>query len=136
MRKYRQNGTDSEALRTVRCKIASATVIAAGDLVALTSGLITKAAAASPAIAWCPAGSADGETICEVTVGNDFVLYGTGDVVFADTYKGGEYDINDTTQTVDFGASTTDVLKVAIDEKAGTVGSTADIAVKINKPLF
>ncbi|MFC1886933.1 hypothetical protein ACFLZM_07745 [Thermodesulfobacteriota bacterium] len=123
-------------MRTVRCVIASATVIAAGDFVDITTGLITKAAAASTVLAWCPNGSADGEEVCEVTVGNDFTLIGTGDAVFAVAYKGGEYDINDTTQTINYGASTTDVLKVDISENAGTVGVAAGVRVRINKPLF
>ena len=127
---------DGEQVRTVRCAIASATVIAAGDLVAIDTGLIIKGVAASAALAWCPNGSADGDTIVEVTVGNDFTLIGTMDVVFAVTYKGGEYDINDTTQTIDQGASTTDVLKVGIGENAGTVDSASDVEVKINKPIF
>jgi len=127
---------NGEKVRTVKCAIASATVIAAGDLVTMTTGLIVKAAAASTAIGWCPDGSASGETICEVTVGNDFTLKGTGDAVFAASYKGTEVDITDTNQYIDVGASATDVLKVDISEKAGVVGSANDISVRINKPLF
>lgn len=132
--KYRLK--DGEKVRTKTCAIASATVIAAGDLVAISSGLIIKAVAASAAIGWTPQGSADGDTEIEVSIGNDFTLLGTGDAVFAVTYKGGEYDINDTTQTIDFGASSTDVLKVGIGTDAGTVDATTDIEVKINKPIF
>lgn len=127
---------NGEKVRTTKCAIASATVIAAGDLVAIATGLIIKGAAASAALAWCPNGSANGETICEVTVGNDFTLKGTGDAVFAISYKGTEVDITDTNQYIDVGASATDVLKIDINEKAGVVGSAADISVKINKPLF
>lgn len=132
--KYRL--ADGEKVRTVRCAIASATVIAAGDLVAISAGLIIKAVAASTAVGWCPNGSADGETVCDVSVGNDFTLKTTGDAAFAISYKGGEYDINDTTQTIDWAASTTDVLKIDISENAGVVGSASDISVRINKPLF
>jgi len=127
---------DGEKVRTTRCTIASATEISAGDLVAIDSGLIIKAVAASTAIGWTPQGSEVGDTVIEVSVGNDFTLVGTGDAVFAVSYKGGEYDINDTTQTIDFGASSTDVLKVSISESAGTVDSASNIEVKINKPLF
>ena len=127
---------DGEQLRTVKCVIDTATVVAAGDLVAISSGLIIKAVAASAAIAFCPKGSADGETTCEVTVGNDFTLKGTLDAVFAVDYRGGEYDIEDTTQLIDLDASSTDVLKIEISENAGTVGSTDDIRVRINKPIF
>ena len=127
---------DGEQVRTKRCVIASATEISAGDLVAISSGLIIKAVAASGAIGWTPQGSTVGDTVIEVSVGNDFTLVGTGDAVFAITYKGGEYDINDTTQTIDYGASSTDVLKVSIGEDAGVVGTAAGVEVRINKPLF
>lgn len=127
---------DGEQVRTTLCTVASATEIAAGDLVALSSGVIIKAVAASTAVAWTPSGSEDGETSIEVSVGNDFTLKGTADAVFAVTYKGGEYDINDTTQTIDVGASSTDVLKIGIGSDAGVVGSTDDVEVRINKPLF
>jgi hypothetical protein len=127
---------DGDQVRTVIALKASDTVIAAGDLVAISSGLIIKAVAASTAIAWSPKGAAAGVTEVEVTVGNDFTLVGTGDAVFAVTYKGGEYDINDTTQTIDYGASSTDVFKVGISKDAGTVGVAAGVEVKINKPIF
>lgn len=132
--KFKKRGT--EQLRLRQCLIASATVIAAGDLVALDTGLIIKAVAASTAVAWAPNGSAVGDTEIDVTEGNDFTLLGTADVVFAVTYKGGEYDINDTTQTIDIGASSTDVLKIGIGKTAGVVDSAANVEVRINKPLF
>jgi len=127
---------NQEQVRTARCTIGTATVIAAGDLVAIDNGLIIKAVAASAAIAYCEKGSADGEVVCEVTVGNDFTLKGTLDAVFAVTYKGGEYDIEDTTQLIDLDASSTDVLTIDISENAGVVGSTDDVSVRINKPIF
>lgn len=127
---------NGEKVRTVRCAIASATVIAPGDLVAISSGLIIKAVAASAAVAWTPQGSADGDTVIEVTIGNDFTLLATADAAFAVAYKGGDYDIEDTTQIMDWDDSTTDVLKVDISEDAGVVGSTDNIRVKINKPIF
>ena len=128
---------DGEQVRCTRAVIADDTVIEAGDLVTLTSGLVTKAAAASTVVAFCPDGHASGDgTSVEVTVGNDFTLVGTGDAVFAATYRGGEYDINDTTQTIDYGASSTDVLKVDISEDAGVVGTAAGVTVRINRPLF
>jgi len=128
---------DGEQVRTIRAIIASATVIPAGALVALSSALIIKGVAASTALAWAPNGSADGETEIEVTVGNDFTLKGTGDAVFADAMKGTEVDIVGTSAVqIDVGASATDVLKVGIGEDAGVVGSASDIEVRINKPLF
>lgn len=128
---------DGEKLRTIMAPIASATAITAGDLVTVSSGLIIKAVAASTALAWCPKGhAANSGTQVEVTVGNDFTLLGTMDVVFAAAYRGVEYDINDTTQTIDQGGTTLKVLKVSIGENAGTVGSASNVEVRINKPLF
>lgn len=127
---------DGDQIRTVIAVKASETVIPAGSIVALSSGLIVAGAAASAAIAWCPKGAAAGTTECEVTVGNNFTLVGTADAVFAAAYRGGEYDMNDTTQTIDWGASSTDVFKVGITADSGTVGSASNVEVKINKPLF
>lgn len=123
---------------TVLATIASATVIEPGDMVTLASGLVVKADENATALAYAPLGSANGETKIEVTVGNDFVLEGTGDAVFAVTQKGTEVDLvmDGTAQQIDVGASTTDVFKIDISENAGTVGSASGIRVKINKPLF
>jgi hypothetical protein len=130
---------DGEKLRLTKAVIAYDTVIEAGDIVTLTSGLVTKAAAASDTIAWCPDGHASGETTdttCEITVGNDFTLKTTGDAVFAAAYRGEIFDINDTTQYIDYGASSTDVLVVDPSINAGTVGTAAGVTVRINKPIF
>jgi len=126
---------DGEQLRTTRVPIASATVIPAGDFAGMTNGLAVDAVAATTAIAWCPKGSAAGETVCELTVGNDFTLEGTADAVFAITQRGTEVDLTDA-QLIDVGSSATDVLKVDISENAGTVGSVSGVTVRINKPLF
>ena len=128
---------EGEKVRTRIASIETATVIEAGDLVTVSAGYIVKAAAASTAVAWSPnAHAANSGTEIEVSVGNDFTLLTTGEAAFAIAYKGGEYDINDTTQTIDWDASTTDVLKISIDKSAGVVGSADDIEVRINKPLF
>lgn len=124
-------------LPTVLATKASATVIEAGDLVTLSSGLVIKAVAASTAVGYAPYGAGDGDTKIAVTVGNDFLLEGTADANFAVTNKGAEVDLVGTTnQLIDLGSSSTDVLKVDISENAGTAGSTAKVRVKINKPLF
>ena len=128
---------DGEVVRTVKCTKASATVIEAGDLVTLDTGLIIKADAGSAAIAFAPHGAPAGVTEIDVTVGNDFTLIGTGENVFAVTQKGTEVDlVGTTTLLIDNNATTTDVFKVCIDKDAGVVGSTANVAVKINKPLL
>lgn len=127
----------AEALRTMRMSKASATVIAAGDLVAKDSnGYAINAAAASTAVAYCPNGAKAGELFAEVSVGNDFLLSGTGDDNFAITNKGTEVDITDTTQLIDLGSSSTDVLLVSPEFDAGTVGAKTGIKVRINKPIF
>lgn len=127
----------NDGLETTLATIASATVIEAGDLVALSSGLIVKAGAASAAIAYAPYGSADGETKIEISKGNDFMLEGTADANFAVTNKGITCDVAGTTNLlIDLGASETDVLKVDVSENAGTAGSTSSVRVKIAKPLI
>jgi len=128
---------DGEQIRTKRCTIASATVIEAGDFVALASGLIIKAVAASTAIGYAVTASAVGDVIIEVTVGNDFTLVGTADANFAVTDKGILCDlVGTTTLLIDIGTSSTDVLKVGIAEDSGTVDATTNVEVKINKPIF
>lgn len=127
-----------EAIRSTIANIATATVIEAGDLVTLSSGLIIKAVAASTAVAYAMKDhAANSGTEIEVSVGNDFTLLGTADANFAITDKGLEVDLVGTTNLlIDLGESTTDVLKVAIGKDAGTVGATTNVEVKINKPLF
>jgi hypothetical protein len=129
---------DGEQVRTTIAKKESATVIEAGDLVALASGYIIKATAASAAVAWCPNGAGAGVTDVEVTVGNEFTLLGTADASFAITHKGAEVDIvvNTGAQQVDVGASATDVFKVGISSTAGTVGSASNVEVRLNKVLY
>ena len=128
----------NDGLETTLATIASATVIEAGDPVVLDAGLIVKAGSTAAAIAYAPNGSADGETKIEISKGNDFMLEGTGDGVFAVEYKGTEVDLSGTTNlTIDVtGGNTYKVLKIDASENAGTVGSADNIRVKINKPLI
>ena len=128
----------NELYRTRLCTIASATVIEAGDLVAIDSGLIIKATAASTAVAYAPKACADGETSIDVSVGNDFTLVGTGDAAFAVTNKGAEVDlvVTSNVQLIDLGTSATDVFKVSIASDAGVAASADNIEVVINKPIF
>ena len=126
---------DGEQVRTKRVTIASATVIPKGDMAGMTSGLAVDANAATTAIAWCPAGSADGETVCELTIGNDFILEGTADAAFAVTDKQVNRDLT-AAQLIDIGTTSTEVIKIDISENAGTVGSANNVRFKINLPLF
>jgi hypothetical protein len=126
-----------EKLRTTLITKASATVIPAGALVALNTGLAIKAVAGSAAVAWTPAGAGDGETVVEVTVGNDFILAGTGENNFAVAQKAYQTDIiGTTTVLINNDAAVTKVLQIDISKDAGTVGSKDDIRVRINKPLY
>lgn len=126
------------ANKTATLAKASATVIEAGDLVALSSGLAIKATAASTAIAFCEGGGADGETTIEVVTDRDLELVGTADANFAVTDRWAEVDlvVNSTNQEIDLWASTTDVLKVLPGTNAGTAGAATEVRVVINKPLF
>lgn len=130
---------DGEKVRTVKALKDSATVIEAGDLVTLSSGLIIKAVAASTALAWAPNGAGDGETEIEVTVGNDFTLIGQqeADAAFAVAQKGTTCDLKGTTTLIiDNDTSSTNVLRIGIGKDAGVVGSKTNIEVRIEKPLF
>ena len=119
-------------------EIASATVIEAGDMVALDAGgLVIKAVAASTQIAFTEVGSADGETLISIVTDDRVKYKGTGDAVFAKAQRGTEVDlVGTTTQLIDVATSVTDVLKIAWGLDAGTVGSTTDIIVTINKPIY
>lgn len=118
--------------------IASATVIEAGDMITLDAGgLVIKAVAASTQIAFTEVGSKVGETSISVVTDERINYKGTGDVVFANAQRGTEVDlVGTTTQLIDLGSSATDVLKVVGGLNAGTVGSTDDIIVTINKPIY
>jgi hypothetical protein len=129
---------DGEVIRTRKCLKASGTVIEAGDLVAISSGLMIKAVAGSAKLAYCPNGGANGETEIDVTVGNDFTLIGTGDANAAVTDKGIACDlvVNSTNQQVDLGTSSTNVLTVGIGKDSLTAGAATNIEVRIAKPIF
>lgn len=130
-----QDFTILEEYETVPMTIASATVIEAGDVVGLTSGLVVKGTAAHTELAFAPTASAVGETVIPVTRGR-VLLKGTSDAAFAVTDKALYCDlVGTTTLLIDIGESTTDVFQVAADTEAGTVDSTSDVKVRINKPI-
>lgn len=123
---------NSSKLRTVPVTIATGTVIPAGDFAGMTSGLAVDAVAATTALAWCPGGSADGETTCYLTTADSDILFeGTADANFAVTQKNTEVDLTDA-QLIDVGSSSTDVLIIDGSENAGTVDSTANVRFRIN----
>ncbi len=132
---YRSGSSDN----TMTLEKASATIIEAGDLVALdASWLAIKATAASTALAFCEGGWADWETEIQVSTDPELILSGTGDAVFAKAQRWTTVDlvVNAWVQQIDVWASLVDVLKILPSTDAGTVGSAAGILVKIAKPLF
>ena len=96
---------------------ATTTVIEAGDMVALSSGLAIKAVTASAAIAYSPSGAASGAAIDTVQVLNDpFAEFtGTADAAFAVTDRGLTKDMvySGTAQRIDIGTTSTAVFKVS-----------------------
>lgn len=123
---------------TVALEKDSATVIEAGDMVALDAGgLAVKADANSAAIAYSEAGAGDGETSVVVVNDPEVSFLGTGDAAFAKAQRGTAVDlvVNSTNQQIDVGTSLTEVFRIYPSVDAGEVGSTENIVVRINKPL-
>lgn len=128
-----------EALRTAFAKIATTTVIEAGDVVEASSGLAVKGTATAAKIAYSPKAHANGGgTQIEVTVGNNFVLQGTGDAAFADADMGTAADlvVTSTVQLIDVSGSSTNVFIVCLDQPDAVVGATTGINVVIALPLY
>lgn len=130
----------AELFRTVKAPIATATVIEAGDLVTLSSGLIVKAGAASTSVAYAPnAHPANSGTSIDVSIGNDFTLIGQkdADAAFAEAQYGALCDVAGTTDLIiDNDTASTNVLQISISKDAGVIGSKKNIEVKIAKPIF
>ena len=126
-------------VETCRMAIAADTVIEAGDLVALSSGLIIKATATSEKVARAmEAHAASGGSWIEVSRGNIEILIDASNA-FAVTQRGGEYDIAVSgagKQTVNTSGNTYKVLMIDPREVADQVGETTDIKCIINKPLI
>jgi hypothetical protein len=117
---------------------ASATVIEAGDMVALSSGLAIKAVAGSAKIAYSPYGAPAGATTVQILNDPEAEFVGTGDANFAVAQRGTEVDLvtNSNAQQIDVGSSTTDVFVISVGDDAGVVDSAANIKVRINKFLY
>ncbi len=130
-----------EHFRTGYLAKGSATVITAGRMVALSSGLAVEAGAASAAIANCPDGAPAGETKCPVIADKEAEFIGTGDANYAVAQRGTEVDIvmSSSDQLIDVGASSTDVFKISpydTTKHGTTVGAVGNIVVKINKHIY
>jgi len=119
-------------------KSAATTDIVQGQFCTIdaATGLAIKALAAHTSIAYVMAVLSS----TRVLVLNDAstVFQGTADAPFALTQRNTEVDIaidGSGNQTIDVGASATDVFKVISSEDAGTVGSALEVLVMINKPI-
>lgn len=117
---------------------ASATVIEAGDMVAIDTGLAIKATEASTSLAYSPTGAAAWATTVQILNDKDAEFTGTADANFAAANRGAEVDlvISGSTQEIDLGTSTTDVFKVSVGTDAGTVGAKTNVKVRINKFIY
>ena len=96
------------------------------------TGLAIEATAASTELGFCV--SDNGEDI-QVVADAEAIYKGNADAPFAAINRNTEVDlvINSGVQEIDLGASTTDVFKVLSTKKAGTIGDTTDVRVRINK---
>lgn len=117
---------------------ASETVLEAGDMVALTSGLATKANGSSAAIAFTPFGAIAGELEVQILNDSKAEYLGTSDANFAVAQRGTEVDLvmSGANQQIDVGTSSTDVFKVSVGSDAGVVDSKLNVKVRINKFLY
>lgn len=120
------------------CKIASATVIEDGDAIGIASGLVVKANASTASIGIAAAPSANGETT-DIPVWTDpsIIFSGTADANFAAANRSTIVDLvmSGANQLIDIGASDTEVFTVEPGGNAGTIGSPANVLVRINKPI-
>ncbi len=116
----------------------TAQVILAKTFVTLdASELVIPAVAGSTRIGYAPSGALAGATEVLVVTDPAVIFEMTGDAVFADSMKATDVDMVGTApdQLVDVGSSATGVFKILPDANAGTVGSAANIKVRINKPI-
>jgi hypothetical protein len=128
-----------EVLRTAFATIGNTVVIEAGDVLEANTGLIVKGTATGAKLAYSPkAHASGGGTQIEVTVGNAFVLQGSGDAVFAQADCGTAADlvVDTGAQQIDVSASSTNVFIVCMSQPDAVVGAKTYINVVIALPLF
>lgn len=116
--------TRYNSLPMLKLEKASATVIKPGDMVTLDSnGLAIIAGAAATKLANAPAGGDSGKDYVMVVGDPDCEYYSTAEVNYAETQRGIIYDMAEAAgvQTLNQGATSTTVLKVAPTYDAGTV---------------
>lgn len=117
---------------------ASETVIEAGDMVALDTGLAIKATAASTKIARTENGAPAWVTTVQVLNDPKAEFTGTADANFAVANRGAEVDLVVTgwVQLIDLWESTTNVFIVDVSDDAGVAWSTNNVTVRINEFLY
>lgn len=117
--------------------IADTTVIERGDMVTLTSGLVTKWVAASTALAYALEDHASWDwTTILVCNDPDAIYEWTADANFAATNRWAEVDlVGTTTQLIDLWTSVTDVFKILPWTTAWTVWAATWVRLQINKTL-
>lgn len=132
MANFRLINSDNRVLEQITLSKASATVIAAGSLVALdASGLAITATATSTKVAFTQGGAANGDLSVSVYKSNNFELLGSAAVNFAAADVGASYDMT-AAQAINSAAATIKVLTVSPSlALAGTVGQKLNIRMKI-----
>lgn len=122
-----------------KLSVASATVLEAGDLVALSAGLAVKAGAASTGVALIASGSADGSTSKITAYGEGTVIEGTANRALAAADLGAPASIvlsgSDIQINLDNAGGSAGVLEVLPGSDAGTIGSASKVRARIVKGL-
>jgi hypothetical protein len=119
-------------------ELASSATVVAGDLLVSSSGYLTKAgnsAAKIVAIAQEAATTATEGDLIKAQILSEFhVIRGTSDAdATAGRWAGTTYDLNATTQTLDFGDSSAGCLQiVGVDVITGSSGLNVDCRVVFN----
>lgn len=125
-------------VETRKAAIDTDTVIEAGDLVAIDTGLIIKATSTSGKVSRAQeAHAAGGPLLIEISIGKIEITMDSSDV-FAVTQREIAYDIaidGNGKATVNQSGNTYKNIRIAIDNKVGKVGKTTDIKCVIDKPI-
>ena len=116
---------------------ASVTVLVHGRFAGYTANLAIVAGAATARLGYLITDGPNGSLTVQVFDDPRIVYEGTADANFAITDRGAIVDmvLSGADQLIDKGASVTDVFRIEDTSKAGVVGSTLDVRIKVNKGL-
>lgn len=116
---------------------ASATVLVHGRFAGYASNLAIVADATTTRLGFLITDGANGDLTVQVFDDPRIVYEGTLDANFAITDRGAIVDmvLSGADQLIDKGASAIDVFRIEDTSKAGVVGSTLDVRIKVNKGL-